>query len=92
MDGGRSTGIETAAEADGRPAGGSAYNVEKEAAYGHWPEPCGTSGNLIPRDKPSGAGRPPEYCSKGCQNQAKAARAVEGNAPGLPAGSSGPRN
>ncbi|MFP8908206.1 hypothetical protein ACLIYN_28565, partial [Streptomyces atacamensis] len=57
---------------------------EDEAPYGYWPEPCANCGKLIPRAKPAGAGRPPEYCNKECQNEKKAARARERNAPGLP--------
>ncbi|MYV59403.1 hypothetical protein GTW37_07430, partial [Streptomyces sp. SID4931] len=57
---------------------------EREAPYGHWPDPCANCGRLIPRTKPAGAGRPPEYCDKECQNERKAARARERNSPGLP--------
>ncbi|MGW0786145.1 hypothetical protein [Streptomyces sp. NPDC002913] len=57
---------------------------EEEAPYGYWPEPCATCGKVIPKAKASGAGRPPEYCDRECQNEKKAARARERNAPGLP--------
>ncbi|MBV9024909.1 MAG: hypothetical protein JO362_14240, partial [Streptomycetaceae bacterium] len=57
---------------------------QEEAPFGYWPEECRSCGELIARTKPAGAGRPPEYCSTQCQNDAKAARARERNSPGLP--------
>ncbi|MFD0409939.1 hypothetical protein ACFVHV_31985, partial [Kitasatospora sp. NPDC127116] len=69
----------------GIPLPGPGTGDNEEAPHGYWPEPCKYCGTPIARTRPaSAAGRPPEFCDTKCQQDNKAARARERNAPGLP--------